>query len=522
MRRSIGSWYGKHYLPLTVLGVFLLSPVNLVFAHGGHDHSSDFQPGNSPSVQGIQVDGQTAKRLGIVVEPVRREFLDIGIRTTAEIAAQPDQQVSVNAPINGTVTELRVKPGDRVKKEQLLAVVVAPELIELRVNAQTNRTQAQAALRQAQANLTLAERNYQRQVTIARAQIKAAQGQLHFAQDRYNRDRELVQAGAIARQQVLGSEAELATAQSQLTRANSRESVLQAEAELDRAKAALDAAQAQMRLSTATYETRLQQLNSPATNQGLVTVVAPIDGVVVNRTVTLGQAVEEAVTPLMQIVNGDRLLVTANVYEKDLGAIAPGQRVRATVASLPGRIFNGRVIVVGAVVDSEKRTIPVTAELVNTSDLLKPTLLTRRMKTRLPVWPPRSTPLTSVTTCSPMLPGNWKMPVECGNGWNNAIPPWVSILEMGESCLTKFLSITFNMPAFSPAMWGGNPLTGLPAAEIGATGFRLSLFPWKSSVRHWCWCKNMCLMKISSTSHPASSTGWLLLAGTIGVRCLRW
>ncbi len=30
-------------------------------------------------MQGIQVDGQTAKRLGIEVKPVRREFLDVGI-----------------------------------------------------------------------------------------------------------------------------------------------------------------------------------------------------------------------------------------------------------------------------------------------------------------------------------------------------------------------------------------------------------------------------------------------------------
>ncbi len=350
----------------------MLSPVSLVFAHAGHDHGSDFQPGNRQPVQGIRVDSQTAQRLGIVVKPVSREFLEVGIRTTAEISAQPDQQVTVNAPINGTVRELRVKPGDRVKKGEPLAVVVAPELIELRMNAQTNRIQAQAALRQAQANLTLAERNYHRQVAIADAQIKAAQGQLQFVQDRYNRDRELVQAGAIARQQVLGSEAELVAAQSQLTRANSRESVLQAQAELDRAKATLDAAQSQVQLSTATYETRLQQLNSPATNQGLVTVVAPIDGVVADRAVTLGQSVEEAVTPLMQIVNGDRLLVTANVYEKDLRAIASGQRVRATVASLPEQIFTGRVVVVGAVMDREKRTIPVTAELENTSDLLKP------------------------------------------------------------------------------------------------------------------------------------------------------
>ncbi len=60
----------------------MLSPVSLVFAHTGHDHGSDFQPGNRQPVQGIRVDSQTAQRLGIVVKPVSREFLEVGIRTT--------------------------------------------------------------------------------------------------------------------------------------------------------------------------------------------------------------------------------------------------------------------------------------------------------------------------------------------------------------------------------------------------------------------------------------------------------
>lgn len=365
-------FYLRQRVPTALLGVLLLASPGVVFAHAGHDHGSEFQQGNSQPVSGIRVDAQTIDRLGIRVAPVTSEFLEVGIQTTAEIAAQPDQQVTVNAPINGTVVELRVAPGDRVEQGQPVAVVAAPELIELRVSAQEDRTRAEAELQEAQANLTLAQRNYERQVAIANAEIEAAQRQLQFAQDRYDRDQELVQAGAIARQQALESEAELAAAQSQLTRANSREAVLEAEAELDRAKAALEAAQSHVQLSTATYETRLRQLNSPATQQGLVTVVAPISGTIANRTVTLGETVEEAVTPLMQIVNGDQVVVTANVYEKDLAVIAPGQRVRATVASLPEQVFNGRVVVVGSVVDGETRVIPVTAALENTNHLLKP------------------------------------------------------------------------------------------------------------------------------------------------------
>lgn len=354
------------------MGLMLLSAPVVVFAHAGHDHGSEFQQGSSQPVSGIRVDPETATRLGIVLEPVMKDFLDVGVQTTGEIEAAPDKQVVVNAPINGTVVELLVQPGETVEQGQPLAIVVAPDLIELRVSSQEDRTGAESDLRQAQANLTLARRNYERQVAIAQSEIEAAQRQLTFAQDRYERDQDLLAEGAIARQQALESEAEWAEAQSILTRANSRESVLEAEAELERARAEMDAAQRHLQLSTVTYETRLQQLNSPATAEGKVTVVAPISGTVAERGVTLGEAVEEAVTPMMTIVNGDRLRVTANIFEKDLSRIAVGQRVRASVASLPDQTVNGRVVVVGSVVDGDTRVIPVTAELDNPNRVLKP------------------------------------------------------------------------------------------------------------------------------------------------------
>jgi cobalt-zinc-cadmium efflux system membrane fusion protein len=147
--------------------------------------------------------------------------------------------------------------------------------------------------------------------------------------------------------------------------------VLEAQAELERSQAALDAAQSHLQLSTATYQTRLQQLNSPATEQGVVTVAAPIAGKVAERPVSLGEAVEEAVTPILSIVNGDRLRVTASVYEKDLGQWLRARPCAATVDSLPEQVFTGRVVTVGAVVDGATRAVPVTAAL-DDGGVLKP------------------------------------------------------------------------------------------------------------------------------------------------------
>ncbi|MCC5900202.1 MAG: efflux RND transporter periplasmic adaptor subunit, partial [Phormidium sp. BM_Day4_Bin.17] len=360
----------------SLLGFLLLTAPMALLAHPGHDHGAEFESDSpsmaAPSSQGIEVDGDTAQQLGLVVEPVRREFLELGMRATAEIEAEPDRQVSVNAPVNGALVELLVQPGDWVAQGQALAVVEAPELIDLRVRSQQEQTQREAEVRQAQASLTLAQRNYERQQQISQTEIEAAERHVQLTQERYDRDRELAEAGAIPRQQVLQSQSELAQAQHQLSRATGRQDLLEAEADLDRAQAALDAAQSQVLLSSSAYDSRLQQLNSPATAEGRVTVTAPITGTIAKRHVSQGQTVEEAVTPLLDIINGERLLVTADVHERDIGKISTGQGIRATVASEPGEIFQGWVTIIGSAVDRESRTLPVTAELIDRSDILRP------------------------------------------------------------------------------------------------------------------------------------------------------
>lgn len=110
------SRYSLHSALPTALLSFLLVAPTAVVAHTGHDHGSEFNAGTSQPASGVRVDPATAERLGIQVSPVKKQFLSLGIQTTGELAAQPDQKGMVNAPINGTVVELLVQPGEVVKK----------------------------------------------------------------------------------------------------------------------------------------------------------------------------------------------------------------------------------------------------------------------------------------------------------------------------------------------------------------------------------------------------------------------
>jgi len=361
-----------HCISGAILSLVLMGTPAVVLAHGGH--GNEFQGGGeaTQTAGSIQVDAETAKRLGIKVEPVNKTELAVGIKTTGQIETLPSKKAEVTAPIPGTVVELLVEPGASVKAGQPVALLSSPDLVELRVESQEKRAEAEANLQQAQADLKLAQQNLERQSQIAAADIEQTRTELKVAQEQYDRDRDLVRAGALPRRQMLESLAHLAEGKAQLAKATSQREVLEAEAQLKRAQSAVKVAQSRIRLSSATYQTRLSQLGTRANAKGLVTVSAPISGRVADREVTLGQSFEDAGGKLMTIVNDSRVFATANIYEKDLNKVETGQRVSVKVSSLPNRTFTGRIKRIGSVVQGETRVVPVQAELDNFGGQLKP------------------------------------------------------------------------------------------------------------------------------------------------------
>lgn len=372
---TISSNFLRILAPYSISGAFfslILLGNPAVLAHGGH--GNEFQGGGetSKAAGSIEVDAQTAKRLGIKVEPVKQTTLLVGIKTTGQIETLPSKKVEVTAPIPGTVVELLVEPGAAVKKGQPVAVLSSPELIELRVQSQEKQAQAKADLQQAQADLQLAVQNLQRQRQIAVADIEQTRTELKVAQEQYDRDRDLVNVGALPRREMLESQAHLAEGKAQLSKANSRREVLEAEAQLKRSQSSVEVANSRISLSNAAYQMRLSQLGNRANAKGLVVVSAAISGIVSDRTVSLGQSFQDAGGKLMTIVNNSQVFATANIYEKDLNQIALGQKVNVKVDSLRDRTFSGQITRIGSVVEGETRIIPVQAQLDNVDRQLKP------------------------------------------------------------------------------------------------------------------------------------------------------
>ncbi|WP_439407896.1 HlyD family secretion protein [Bradyrhizobium sp. DASA03076] len=77
-------------------------------------------------------------------------------------------------------------------------------------------------------------------------------------------------------------------------------------------------------------------------NLGYTTIVAPIDGVIGNRTLRVGQFVQ-AGTQLMSIVPAEGAYVVANFKETQLTHVRAGQEVEIEVDTFPGQVVHGHV-----------------------------------------------------------------------------------------------------------------------------------------------------------------------------------
>lgn len=224
------------------------------------------------------------------------------VTVPGQVVPNEDRTARLGAPAGGRVVAVRVSPGDRVGRGQVLVTLVSPE--------------AGAA---------------QSDVSKAGAALTAARAQATYARTARDRAERLLTLKAIPRQDYERAIADDASAQATL---------VQAEAEVRRAR------------STA------GQLGGGAAVTGELAVRAPLAGVVLARTAVPGTVVE-AGAPLVVVTDPSSLWLTANAPEALAGGVRRGGTLEFTVPAYPGETFAARVDAVGAGLDPETRTLPV-------------------------------------------------------------------------------------------------------------------------------------------------------------------
>jgi HlyD family secretion protein len=219
---------------------------------------------------------------------------------------QAVRTVTVGTQVSGIVQELYADFNQIVRKGQVVARL-DPSILETQVET-------------ANANLTNANANLERQkVTVADSQAKLARAKELSARQLINKV-DLENAEVTVKQ----AEAQLKSTQS---------SIVQAEAAVNKAKVDLDH----------------------------TVITAPIDGIVIKRSVDKGQTVAASMSaPELFIIAADltQMQVNASIDESDVGRMRPGQAVTFRVDAYPTETFHGTV--------NQVRLNPVTVQNVVT------------------------------------------------------------------------------------------------------------------------------------------------------------
>ncbi|MEO7084120.1 MAG: efflux RND transporter periplasmic adaptor subunit [Gemmatimonadaceae bacterium] len=150
--------------------------------------------------------------------------------------------------------------------------------------------------------------------------------------------------------------------------------VEQADADLARSRAELRRAQARLALYGG---------DSADIDQAFV-LRAPIGGVIVDRSVTVGQEVRpdqmlanapQLFAPLFTVTNPAKLWVILDVPERDLQSVSANIPISIQANAWPGRAFAGRLSLVGDAVDPVTRTVKLRGSVDNPGSVLKAEML---------------------------------------------------------------------------------------------------------------------------------------------------
>jgi HlyD family secretion protein len=136
-------------------------------------------------------------------------------------------------------------------------------------------------------------------------------------------------------------------AERQAKRANELvEQKLISQADRDTARANADAAIASVAAAQGSVAQTRASLNQAQVNLGYTQILSPTDGVVISRSVDVGQTVAASLqTPTLFVIAQDlrQMQVDTNVAESDIGKLSEGMDVKFTVDAYPGERFKGNV-----------------------------------------------------------------------------------------------------------------------------------------------------------------------------------
>jgi membrane fusion protein (multidrug efflux system) len=231
--------------------------------------------------------------------------------------------------VSGYLREVVVGDNEQVKAGQVLARIDERDFKVALDQASADVAAAQALIASKRAQLDV----QQAVIEAAKATVEVDTAAQTFALQENKRYTDLAASGYGSVQNAQLAQSRNASAQAAILRDTAQLASAMRQVELLKA----ELAQAEAAAAHAAAQQRQAELNL-----GYTTIVAPIDGVVGNRTLRVGQFVQ-AGTQLMSLVPASGAYIVANYKETQLTTVHQGQPVAIAVDMFPGKVVRGHV-----------------------------------------------------------------------------------------------------------------------------------------------------------------------------------
>ena len=253
----------------------------------------------------------------VQVTPVVAKVLNLTVNLPGEL--QPYEAVAIYPKVVGFVQWIGVDRGSHVRSGQMIARLVAPELVSQRAEAQSKAEGAESQLAAGQAKLAGDESTYAK-----------------------------LQAAAKTPGVVAGNDLLLA----------------QKVVEVD---------EAQVKALSDNVQAARQALRAVSETEQYLRITAPFDGVITERDIHPGALVGPSTSiPMLRVETLQHLRLVVPVPETYIAAVAEGSEVEFTVPAFPRQKFQGRIARISHAVDTKTRTMPVELDVNNRGGKLTP------------------------------------------------------------------------------------------------------------------------------------------------------
>ncbi|MGA3205902.1 MAG: efflux RND transporter periplasmic adaptor subunit, partial [Bryobacteraceae bacterium] len=264
---------------------------------------------------------------------------DLTSIVTASGEIKPRNYINIGANAQGRITQILVKEGDHVRKDQVVARIE-------HIQAQADVTQYKAMVSSAEADSAAAEASVKAQddaIATAAATVEKSKSELAKAKMLLDRADLLQQHQLIAKQDFDTRVADYRSAQAALREDEAR--YAQAKSQRVQNSAQLNSYQRRV----AQQEAGLARI---ADVLAKFDAVSPIDGVVTNLPVREGETVvpgvqNSAASTIMTIADMSLITAEVKVDETDIINVQLGQTVAVKIDAMPDKSFTGKVIEIG-------------------------------------------------------------------------------------------------------------------------------------------------------------------------------